>query len=173
MSLWGPGRVVGQWVGSPCGVDGELAKEFAGGRVDDADVQVLDKQDDDGSGVGSPDADVAEPTGDAQRDAPGFVDAVSADPVVGVGAAVAARSGFGQRGVDGGGRCAVRQGPVRAVVVVGLDELIEQGLQLGEGGGLSGLGADPLLEGLLEPFDFALGLRMVGLAVLLRDVAFS
>ena len=35
------------------GVDGELAQEFAGGGVDDADVEVLDQQDDVGSGLGS------------------------------------------------------------------------------------------------------------------------
>ena len=62
---------------------------------------------------------------------------------------------------------------MRPAGVVELDELIEQGLQLGEGGGLLGLGSEPFFEGLLEPFDFALGLRVVGLAVLLRDVAFS
>ena len=67
----------------------------------------------------------------------------------------------------------VWQGPVGSAGVVDLGELIEQGLQLGEGGGLSGLGAEPLLEGLLEPLDFALGLGMVRLAVLLGDVAFS
>ncbi len=36
------------------GVDGELAEEFAGGGVDDADVQVLDEQQDVGSGVVRP-----------------------------------------------------------------------------------------------------------------------
>ncbi len=40
------------------GVDGELAEEFAGDGVDDADVEVLDEQDDVGSLVGSADADV-------------------------------------------------------------------------------------------------------------------
>jgi hypothetical protein len=35
-------------------VDAELAEVFAGGGVDDADVQVLDEQDDAGSGGGSP-----------------------------------------------------------------------------------------------------------------------
>jgi hypothetical protein len=59
---------------------------------------------------------------------------------------------------------------VRSAGVVDLDELIKQGLQLGEGGGLLWLGAEPLLEGLLESFDLALGLRVVGLAVVLRDV---
>jgi hypothetical protein len=57
-------------------------------------VEVLDEQDDVGSGVGSADADVAESAGDAQGDAAGFVDLVVADSVVGVGAAVAAGGGF-------------------------------------------------------------------------------
>jgi hypothetical protein len=39
------------------GVDGELAQELAGDGFDDADVEVLDEQDDVGSGVGSSDAD--------------------------------------------------------------------------------------------------------------------
>src|ERR1700757_881641 len=39
------------------GVEGELAEEFSGGGVDDADFQVVDEQEDAGSGVGSADAD--------------------------------------------------------------------------------------------------------------------
>ena len=38
------------------GVDGEVAEEFAGGGVDDADVEVFDEEEDVGSGVGSPDS---------------------------------------------------------------------------------------------------------------------
>jgi hypothetical protein len=34
--------------------------------------------------------------------------------------------------------------------VVDAGEGVEQGLELGEGGGLSGLGAEPILHGLLE-----------------------
>ena len=41
------------------GVDGQVAEEFSGGGVDDSDVEVLDEERDVGSGVGSPDADVA------------------------------------------------------------------------------------------------------------------
>jgi len=51
--------VVASWV------DDEVAQDFAGGGVDDGDVEVLDEQDDVGSGVGSANADVAEPSGDA------------------------------------------------------------------------------------------------------------
>jgi hypothetical protein len=54
-------------------------------------------------------------------------------------------------------------------VVVELDEVVQQDLQLGEGAGLVGLGPQPLLQGLLEALDLALGLRVVGVAVLLRD----
>jgi hypothetical protein len=40
------------------GVNDQFAEQVAGGGVHDADVEVLDEQDDGGSGVGSPDADV-------------------------------------------------------------------------------------------------------------------
>ncbi|HEU4945671.1 MAG TPA: hypothetical protein VFT31_00820 [Kribbella sp.] len=59
--------------------------QFAGGGVDDADVEVVGEQDDVGSGVGSADADVVEAAGVAQGDAAGLVDAVVPHPVVGVG----------------------------------------------------------------------------------------
>ena len=72
-------------------VDGEFAEEFAGDGVDDADLEVVDQQDDVGSGVGSSDADVAELAGDAQGDGAGLVDAVVADPVVAVGIAARPR----------------------------------------------------------------------------------
>ena len=71
------GLVVGGWV------EGELAEELPGGGVDHADVQVGDEQDDVGSGVGSPDAEVVQPAGDAQGDAAAVVDAVVPNPVVG------------------------------------------------------------------------------------------
>jgi hypothetical protein len=69
------------------GVEGQFAQEFTGGGVDDADLEILDEHDDVGPGVGSPDADVMESTGVAQGDDAGVVDAVVADPVVGVGVA--------------------------------------------------------------------------------------
>jgi hypothetical protein len=47
-----------------CGVAGRISP-----GVDDGDVEVLDEQDDVGSGVGSAVADVAEAAGDAQGDA--------------------------------------------------------------------------------------------------------
>lgn len=69
------------------GVEGELAQEFAGGGVDDADLQVADEHDHVGSGVGSSDADVVEVSGQAQGDDPGVVDAVVAEAFVGRGVA--------------------------------------------------------------------------------------
>jgi hypothetical protein len=56
---------------------------------------------------------------------------------------------------------------VRAAGVVDDGERVEQGLQLSEGGGLGCLGAEPVLQRLLEAFDFPLGLGMVRLSVLL------
>src|SRR5215510_1429637 len=71
------------------GVEGEVAEEFAGGGVDDADVAVGGEQGDAGSGVGSADADVVESAVVAQGDVAGLVDDVVADPPVGVVVAAA------------------------------------------------------------------------------------
>ncbi|MGH4008245.1 MAG: hypothetical protein ACRDTH_08850 [Pseudonocardiaceae bacterium] len=90
------------------GVDGEFAQELPGGGVEDADVEVVDEQDDVGSGVGSADADVVEPAVDAEGDDSGFVDLVVSGAVVGVAVAVAGRGGFWSGRVGGGG-----SGPVR------------------------------------------------------------
>jgi hypothetical protein len=111
---------------------------------------------------------VVQPAGDAQGDAAAVVDAVVPDPVVGVGVAAGGGLGLGAGAVGGRGGGPVRQGPVRPAVVVGRGERVEQGLQLGEGGGLDGLGAQPLLEGLLEAFGLAAGGGVVGAGVLLR-----
>jgi hypothetical protein len=57
-------------------------------------------------------------------------------------------------------------------VVVGgvlIGEPVDEGLELGEGGRLLGLGGTPLLHGLLEPLDFAAGAGVVGAGVLLDD----
>jgi hypothetical protein len=55
------------------------------------------------------------------------------------------------------------------VVVVVAGEGVQEGLEGGEISGLGGLGAQPLLQCLLEPFHLALGLGVVRLAVLLLD----
>ena len=53
------------------GVDGQFAREFACGGCDDSDVEVLDEQDDAGSGVGSADADVVQAAVEVQGDGAG------------------------------------------------------------------------------------------------------
>jgi hypothetical protein len=84
-----------RWAGNCGRVEGELAEQFAGGGVDDADVQVADEQQDAGSGVGAADADVVELAGVAEADFAVGVDAVGADAVVGVGGAALTTSDFG------------------------------------------------------------------------------
>jgi hypothetical protein len=146
----------------PGGVEDELAQQFTGGGVDHADVELVDEQDDVGSGVGSADADVVQSPGHAQGDAAGLVDAVASDAGVRVGVAVGGGLGLGQAVVADRRGGSARQGPVRSALVVLGDECVQQGLQLGEGGGLDGLGDQPLLEGLLEAFDLAAGSGLSG-----------
>ena len=61
-------------------------------------------------------------------------------------------------------REAALQGAVGALGVVDLAEPVELGLQLGDGGGW-GLFGEPFLERLVEPFDLAVALGMVGAGV--------
>ena len=79
------------------GVEDEFAEEFAGGGVDDADVQVLDEEQDVGSGVGSADADVVEPAVGPEGDDAGVVDAVGADAVVNLAGPVGVVGGRDRR----------------------------------------------------------------------------
>ena len=165
--------VVSGWGGldrlvAPGGVEGVCPQEFAGGGVHDADVEVGNEHDDAGSGVGSPDADAVEAPGVSEGDFACLVDAVVADTVVGVGAAVEG-AGFRPGRVGGGRCCLVGQGAVRPGVVVGAGERVEEGLQLGDRGGLIALRGEPLFQGLLEAFDFPAGGRVVGPGVLLDD----
>jgi hypothetical protein len=82
------------------GVESEFAEELASGGVDDADVEVLDEDQDAGSSAGSADADGVEPAAVAQRDLAAGVDTVAADAVVGVSPTVAC-GGLGTGGVGG------------------------------------------------------------------------
>src|SRR4051794_15170552 len=58
------------------GVEDQFAEEFAGGGVDDADVELLDQDEDMGCGVGSSDADGVELSLEARVDLACLVDAV-------------------------------------------------------------------------------------------------
>ena len=103
--VMGPPRGVAGGLVAAVGVEGEVADDFAGGGVDDADVEVVDEHDDRGAGEGSADADVVELAVVAEGDFAGFVDAVVADAELAVGVVVG--GGFGSCGVGDGGCCAV------------------------------------------------------------------
>jgi hypothetical protein len=60
-------------------VEDELSDDFAGGGVDDADVEVVDQHQDMGSGGGSADADVVESAVVAEADLAVAVDDVAAN----------------------------------------------------------------------------------------------
>jgi hypothetical protein len=144
------------------GVEREFAQEFAGGGVDDADVAVLDQEQDVGSGVGSSDADVVQSSVVAQGDDSGGVDVIAADPGVGWdGRRVGGRGGL-QAGEVGRERGAAVEGAVRSAGVVLDGEPVEQSLKLGNCCGLSWLRGQPLFQRLMEAFDFPAGLRVVG-----------
>jgi hypothetical protein len=71
--------------------------------------------------------------------------------------------GSGEVGLFGGELAGVSA--VDPLGVVDGGEFVEQCLKVGDGGG-SGSGSQPAFEGLVESFDLALGLGMVGVAVL-------
>jgi hypothetical protein len=56
-------------------------------------------------------------------------------------------------------------------VVVLVGELVEERLELCDRARLGGLGAEPLVHGLLEPLGFSAGGGVCGAGVLLDDVA--
>jgi hypothetical protein len=88
-SFWLGAGWAAEWLVVAGLVDGELADEFAGGGVDDPDVQVVNEHEDGRAGVLVAGADVVEFPVDAQGELAGWVGAVGADAVVGVGGAVA------------------------------------------------------------------------------------
>src|SRR3954452_19411017 len=140
-------------------VEGEFSQELAGVAGGDPDVQVVDEQGDAGAGVLASEADVVQPAVVAQGDGAGLVDAVVPDPAVRLDVG-AGGGGLGAGGVGLPGGPPV-QGPVRADLVVVAAEPGELALQAGGGLG-RWLRGEPLLLGLLEAFDLALGLWVVG-----------
>jgi hypothetical protein len=139
-------------------VEGELAERPAV-FGEDADLEVVDKHKYVQAGMVAADADVVEPAVVAERDHAVGVDGVVADPEVRVEDRGRERAGFGPI-VERFGRGASAQRPVRTLVVVVADEGVELGLEspFGAGGWSS---SEPVLQGLVEPFDFAAGLRVV------------
>ena len=117
----------------PGGVGGELSEQLSGLLVDDSDLEVLDEEQDVGSGVGSgvgsSDADVVESAVVADGDDAGVVDAVAADPLMGRGDAGGRSLGAG--GV-GRGRGLTLWGAVRAALVVVVAEGVRLGLRFGQ-----------------------------------------
>ena len=104
-------------------------------------------------------ADVMQPAVVANGDRSPVVDLVGPDPVVGTD------DGPGGDGLRAGRirlrRGVAAEGAVRPDrVVVGL-EAVQLVLRPGDRGG-AGLGGEPLLQRLVEPFDLAASLRMVG-----------
>jgi hypothetical protein len=152
----------------PAGVQDQFADQLTGVAIDDADVQVVDEQADRGAGEPGAEADVVQPAVVAHSDRAPAVDLVVPDPVVG-GDDRAGRNGF-RSGLIGLGGGAPAQGSVRPDgVVVGL-EPVQLVLQPDQSGG-SGLGPEPFLLGLVEPFHLAAGLRMVRAGMLQPDPA--
>jgi hypothetical protein len=129
-------------------------------------VQVVDEQGDAGSAVGGAESDVVESAVVAQGDGAAGVDGVVADPVVG-GDFDPGGDRFGSGGI-GLGRGAPVQCAVGSDGVVVAGEPVELALQSAQGGRRR-LGGQPFLLGLVEPFDFAAGLRMVGPGVVEFD----
>ena len=142
-----------------------MAQDFAGGGVADGDVEAVDEGFDGFSVVGAADADGVEGAAVAQGDL-AVVDLVGPHPGVGSVWGFGCGGGFGSGGVGRGGGASV-QGAVGPVVVVLVLEGVQEGLQVGQGRWLGGLPGEPGLQGLLEAFDFALGLGVVAAAVLL------
>ena len=86
------------------GVDGELADEFAGRLVRDADIEVVGEDDDACAAVFGAGADVVHAAVDAQGDLACLVDGVASDSVMRVEAPVA--GGCLRSSVIRVGRCA-------------------------------------------------------------------
>ena len=114
-----------------------MSEEFAGVTVDDSDIEVVDEGDDGLVFVRAADADFVEGAFVADGDLAGGVDSVAAYPGLVIGGVVG--SGFGESVVCDGWGCSV-EGSMWSVVVVGVDELVDVGLELGPAVG-SGLGS--------------------------------
>ncbi|WP_146080643.1 MULTISPECIES: hypothetical protein [unclassified Pseudoclavibacter] len=98
-----------------------------------------------GAGVGSSDAGVAEFAVDAEGDDAEVVDVVGADSAVRGALLCAARAGLDAGRIASGCGGSVREGSVWPGRVVVVPEPVDEVLELGERGGLSGLRVEPFL----------------------------
>lgn len=140
------------------GVDVEFREDFSGAVFNGGDVVVAGEEDDAFAFMGASDAEMVEPSGVVQCDLAVVVHAVGADPPV-FALGCNGGGGFGGLGV-GLGRCAAVQGPVGAFVAANVLELGQLFVELLEGV-RAGLAGEPFFQGLVEAFDFALGLWVV------------
>jgi len=134
---------------------------------DDADVASGDEEHDSPAGVAVAEADVVESAAVADGDVAGLGDFVVADPVAGDVDHGAGGDGFDAGLVDVGGGAPLERAVGSGLVVVG-GEAVEDDLELLAGGD-GVLGVEELFEGLVEAFDLAAGLGVVGAGVLRGD----
>ena len=146
------------------GVEGQFAEQLACRGVDYSDLVVVDQDANSFVFVGAADSDVVHSGVESEGDGSGVVDAVFSDSPVPVGSCW----GCFRAGGVGLCRCSPVEGSVRADGVVVVPERVELGLKVLDRLG-RGLGSEPFLQGLLESFDFPLGLWVVRSAVLLID----
>ena len=126
-------------------------------------IEVVDQQQD----VGSPDADRVQISIESKGDLARLVDLVATNPSMGVVVSTTWR-GLGSSKVGQCRRRAVLKARVRSALVVVGSEGVEEPLELDDRGWLDLLGPQPLLHGLLEPFDLPAGRRVVRSGVLLH-----
>ena len=110
--------------------------------------------------VAASDADVVQAAGVAEGELAVAVDGVVADSPAGVVEGDAGRGCLGS-GLIGLLGCSASQGAVGPDGVVVVPEVVELALELGDRAG-PGLGGQPALLGLVEPFDHSAGLGVVG-----------
>ena len=146
--------MVVEWLGSLVGVDGE----FSGELVVDEDVDVVAGLDGGGGGAG-----VSVPQGDGvgagNLDSSVPVDGV----VVDAGGLARCCGGWSDGGGVGEHFCgdSASEAAMRPLVVIDDEKPVEVVLELFDGGGV-GLGSEEPFQGLVEPFDFAAGLGVIG-----------
>ena len=148
------------------GVDGVLAEDFAGVVVEHGDGVGVDEDCHRLACMDGADAEVVHAAGAAEADLAEAVDVVVADAVV----RIVALSSWG--GLDGGGIGlgwgGAMERTMRPDLVVDAGEAVQLGLQFGDRWRRL-VERRASASGLVEALDLALGLGMVGMAVLLCD----